>query len=156
MESDKGGRSNSNQWSEDGGNSKNSDAFNQDDYLLEDNIDLDEDQNQSVSSDDEDFEDDNVGYEKEELLIGIKKFFNPFIEKNPEAKADIENFLHEIKNWTLEEIENAIVSFKEASLKWQAEQNSLDVFSSCSMEALKEEMDLEGIDDEVSNHEILA
>lgn len=93
---------------------------------------------------------------KEELLAGIKEFFNPFIEKNPEAKADIENFLHEIKNWTLEEIENGIVSFKEASLKWQAEQNSLDVFSSCSMEALKEEMDLEGIDDEVSNHEILA
>lgn len=93
---------------------------------------------------------------KEELLAGIKEFFNPFIEKNPEAKADIENFLHEIKNWTLEEIENGIVSFKEASLKWQAEQNNLDVFSSCSMEALKEEMDLEGIDDEVSNHEILA
>lgn len=93
---------------------------------------------------------------KEELLAGIKEFFNPFIEKNPEAKADIENFLHEIKNWTLEEIENGIVSFKEASLKWQAEQNSLDVFSSCSMEALKEEMNLEGIDDEVSNHEILA
>ncbi|KIJ88598.1 patatin [Rickettsia asembonensis] len=93
---------------------------------------------------------------KEELLAGIKEFFNPFIEKNPEAKADIENFLHEIKNWTLEEIENGIVSFKEASLKWQTEQNSLDVFSSCSMEALKEEMDLEGIDDEVSNHEILA
>ncbi|MFP3012746.1 MAG: patatin-like phospholipase family protein [Rickettsia sp.] len=93
---------------------------------------------------------------KEELLAGIKEFFNPFIEKNSEAKADIENFLHEIKNWTLEEIENGIVSFKEASLKWQAEQNNLDVFSSCSMEALKEEMDLEGIDDEVSNHQILA
>ncbi|GAA5252696.1 patatin-like phospholipase family protein [Candidatus Rickettsia kedanie] len=93
---------------------------------------------------------------KEELLAGIKEFLNPFIEKNPEAKADIEVFLHEIKNWTLEEIENGIVSFKEASLKWQAEQNSLDVSSSCSMEALKEQIDLEGIDDEVSNHEILA
>jgi len=56
LESDKGGRTNSNQWTEDGGNSKNSDAFNQDDYLLEDNLDLDEDQNQSISSDDEDFE----------------------------------------------------------------------------------------------------
>ncbi|MCC8419252.1 MAG: patatin-like phospholipase family protein [Rickettsia endosymbiont of Glossina mortisans submortisans] len=65
---------------------------------------------------------------KEELLAGIKEFFNPFIEKNPEAKADIENFLHKIKNWTLEEIENGIVSFKEASLKWQAEQNNLDVY----------------------------
>jgi len=62
LESDKGGRSNSNQWSEDGGNSKNSDAFNQDDYLLEDNIDLDEDQNQSISSDDEDFEELNEDY----------------------------------------------------------------------------------------------
>jgi len=49
-------------WSEEGGNSKNSDAFNQDDYVLEDNIDLDEDQNQSISSDDEDFEESNERY----------------------------------------------------------------------------------------------
>jgi hypothetical protein len=49
-------------WSEEGGNSKNSDAFNQDDYILEDNIDLDEDQNQSISSDDEDFEESNERY----------------------------------------------------------------------------------------------
>lgn len=56
LDSDKGGRTNSNQWSEDGGNSRNSDAFNQDDYLLEDNLDLDEDQNQSISTDDDDFE----------------------------------------------------------------------------------------------------
>ena len=52
----------SEEWSEDGGNSKNSDAFNQDDYILEDNIDLDEDQNQSISSDDEDFEESNERY----------------------------------------------------------------------------------------------
>lgn len=50
------------EWSEEGGNSKNSDAFNQDDYILEDNIDLDEDQNQSISSDDEDFEESNERY----------------------------------------------------------------------------------------------
>jgi len=49
-------------WNEEGGNSKNSDAFNQDDYILEDNIDLDEDQNQSISSDDEDFEESNERY----------------------------------------------------------------------------------------------
>lgn len=49
-------------WSEKGGNSKNSDAFNQDDYILEDNVDLDEDQNQSISSDDEDFEESNERY----------------------------------------------------------------------------------------------
>ena len=62
LESDKGGRSNSNQWTEDGGNSKKSDAFNQDDYLLEDNIDLDEDQNKSISTDDEDYEELNEDY----------------------------------------------------------------------------------------------
>jgi len=33
-------------------NSRNSDAFSQDDYILRDNIDLDEDQNTSLSSDD--------------------------------------------------------------------------------------------------------
>jgi len=49
-------------WNEEGGNSKNSDAFNQDDYILEDNVDLDEDQNQSISSDDDDFEESNERY----------------------------------------------------------------------------------------------
>lgn len=33
-------------------NSRNADAFSQDDYILRDNIDLDEDQNTSLSSDD--------------------------------------------------------------------------------------------------------
>lgn len=50
------------EWSEEGGNGKNSDAFNQDDYILDDNVDLDEDQNQSISSDDEDFEESNERY----------------------------------------------------------------------------------------------
>lgn len=50
------------EWNNEGGNSKYSDAFNQDDYLLEDNLDLDEDQNQSISSDDEDFEETNERY----------------------------------------------------------------------------------------------
>ncbi len=49
-------------WSEEGDNGKNSDAFNQDAYILDDNIDLDEDQNQSISSDDEDFEESNERY----------------------------------------------------------------------------------------------
>ena len=49
-------------WDIEGGNSKNSDAFNQDDYILDDNVDLDEDQNQSISSDDEDFEETNERY----------------------------------------------------------------------------------------------
>lgn len=50
------------EWNDEGGNSKNSDAFNQDDYLLDDNLDLDEDQNQSISSDDDDFEETNERY----------------------------------------------------------------------------------------------
>jgi len=55
----------SEEWSEEGGNSKNSDAFNQDDYILDDNLDLDEDENQSISSDDEDFEESNERYTTE-------------------------------------------------------------------------------------------
>jgi len=39
-------------WQSTGDNSRNSDAFNQDDYILNDNIDLDEDQNESISSED--------------------------------------------------------------------------------------------------------
>ncbi|ALM47714.1 hypothetical protein AMR72_01640 [Flavobacterium psychrophilum] len=61
-QSDFGSESQKKRWSEDGGNSKNSEAFNQDDYILEDNLDLDEDQNQSISSDDEDFEETNERY----------------------------------------------------------------------------------------------
>lgn len=62
LESDKGGKPSQETWQEEGGNSKNSDAFSQDDYILEDNVDLDEDQNQSISSDDEDFEELNERY----------------------------------------------------------------------------------------------
>jgi len=61
-QADFGSESRKKQWNEEGGNSKYSDAFNQDDYLLEDNLDLDEDQNQSISSDDEDFEETNERY----------------------------------------------------------------------------------------------
>ncbi|WP_417352038.1 hypothetical protein [Flavobacterium alkalisoli] len=50
------------EWDEEGGNSKNSDAFNQDDTILNDNLDLDEDQNKSISSDDDDFEESNERY----------------------------------------------------------------------------------------------
>lgn len=57
-----GSENSENAWNAEGGNSRNSDAFNQDDYLLEDNVDLDEDQNQSISSDDEDFEETNERY----------------------------------------------------------------------------------------------
>lgn len=57
-----GSESRKNKWNDEGGNSKNSDAFNQDDYILNDNLDLDEDQNKSISSDDEDFEETNERY----------------------------------------------------------------------------------------------
>lgn len=61
-QADFGSESKKRQWNDMGGNSRNSDAFNQDDYLLDDNVDLDEDQNQSISSDDEDFEETNERY----------------------------------------------------------------------------------------------
>jgi len=44
------GEQGSDTWDPNGENSRNSEAFNQDDYILNDNIDLDEDQNQSISS----------------------------------------------------------------------------------------------------------
>lgn len=112
---------------------------------------------QILDSDDEGFEgDDNEEeYSKEELLLGMRKFLNEFSEKNPELKNDIDSFLDKAKDHTLKEIEMYIINFKQASLKLQNEQNK-DCLISCSMEALKEEIDLEGIDDEVTNHEILA
>lgn len=59
---DFGTESKKREWNDEGGNSKNSEAFNQDDYILDDNVDLDEDQNQSISSDDDDFEESNERY----------------------------------------------------------------------------------------------
>jgi hypothetical protein len=44
----------SDRWKSHGANSRNADAFSQDDYILKDNIDLDEDQNQSISADETD------------------------------------------------------------------------------------------------------
>ncbi|GGB66374.1 hypothetical protein GCM10007424_02930 [Flavobacterium suaedae] len=57
-----GSQNSENKWNAEGGNSKYSEAFNQDDYILNDNIDLDEDQNQSISSNDDDFEETNERY----------------------------------------------------------------------------------------------
>jgi hypothetical protein len=49
-------------WNEETEAGTYADAFSQDDYILRDNVDLDEDQNQSLSSDDEDFEETNERY----------------------------------------------------------------------------------------------
>ena len=43
----------SGKWKANSQNSRNADAFSQDDYILQDNIDLDEDQSQSISSEDD-------------------------------------------------------------------------------------------------------
>jgi len=56
------GNDKQNKWNPEGGNGAYSDAFNQDNYILTDNVDLDEDQNQSISSDDDDFEETNERY----------------------------------------------------------------------------------------------
>jgi len=44
----------SDHWKSNGENSRNADAFSQDDFILRDNIDLDEDQNTSISAEDSD------------------------------------------------------------------------------------------------------
>ena len=46
-----GGAGNSDTWNGDEQNTRNSDAFNQDEFLLEDNLELDEEKSQSISSD---------------------------------------------------------------------------------------------------------
>ncbi len=43
----------SEKWKASGKNSYNAEAFSQDDYILKDNLDLDEDQSQSISSEDD-------------------------------------------------------------------------------------------------------
>jgi len=48
-----GNEEDSGKWKAGDTNSRNADAFSQDDYILQDNIDLDEDQSQSISSEDD-------------------------------------------------------------------------------------------------------
>jgi len=134
------------------------------DNLL-DNLNKEQMINQTIDLIDGGFEgSDEIESEKEELLTDVKKFLNEFSEKNPELKGDIEQFLQKAENYTLEEIKGGIVSFEQASSKWQEEQNKEDMLSSCSMEscsmeALKEEMSLEGeehTDDAPGYNEIVA
>ena len=113
---------------------------------------------QVLDLEDEGFEDD-IEYEKAELLTGVKKFFEEFSEKNPDLKEDIEQFLQKAESYTLEEVKERIVNFEQASLKWQEEQAKDDMLSSCATEALKEDIELEGeehTDDAIGYNEIMV
>ncbi|ABE04923.1 Patatin-like phospholipase [Rickettsia bellii RML369-C] len=81
-----------------------------------------------------------------------------FMEKNPDLKEDIEQFLQKAKSYTLEEVKERVVNFEQASLKWQEEQAKDDMLSSCAIEALKEDIELEGEEhtDDVGYNEIMV
>lgn len=113
---------------------------------------------QVLDLEDEGFEDD-IEYEKAELLTGVKKFFEEFSEKNPDLKEDIEQFLQKAESYTLEEIKERVVNFEQASLRWQEEQAKDDMLSSCATEASQEEIKLEGeehTDDALGYNEIMV
>lgn len=114
---------------------------------------------QVLDLEDEGFEDD-IEYEKAELLTVVKKFFEEFSEKNPDLKEDIEQFLQKAESYTLEEVKEQVVNFEQASLKWQEEQAKDDILSSCTMEeASQEEIKLEGeehTDDALGYSEIMV
>lgn len=80
------------------------------------------------------------------------------MEKNPDLKEDIEQFLQKAKSYTLEEVKERVVNFEQASLKWQEEQAKDDMLSSCAIEALKEDIELEGEEhtDDVGYNEIMV
>ncbi|MGI4752660.1 MAG: hypothetical protein ACRYE8_02890 [Janthinobacterium lividum] len=110
---------------------------------------------QVLDSDDEGFEDD-IEYEKAELLTDINKEFS---EKNLNLEEDTEQFLQKAENYTLEEVKERVVNFEQASLKWLEEQAKDDMLSSCATEASQEEIKLEGeehTDDALGYNEIMV
>ena len=114
---------------------------------------------QVLDLEDECFEDD-IEYEKSELLTNVKKFFEEFSEKNPDLKEGVEQFLQKAESYTLEEeTKERGVNFEQASLRWQEEQAKDDMLSSCATEASQEEIKLEGeehTDDALGYNEIMV
>lgn len=98
---------------------------------------------------------------REQILEGIKQYLTSFANDNPDLKENINQYLTTVNDYSNQELEKLILDFAEGQtvvkeMELHEAASVLAPYMSCDMEALKEEMDLEGIDDEVSNHEILA
>jgi patatin-like phospholipase/acyl hydrolase len=98
---------------------------------------------------------------REQILEGIKQYLTSFANDNPDLKANIDQYLVAVNDYSNQELEKLILDFAEGQkvvqeMELHEAESVLAPYMSCSMEANQEAMELEGIDDEVSNHEILA
>jgi patatin-like phospholipase/acyl hydrolase len=98
---------------------------------------------------------------REQILDGIKQYLTSFANDNPDLKANIDQYLVAVNDYSNQELEKLILDFAEGQkvvkeMELHEAESVLAPYMSCGMEASQESMELEGIDDEVSNHEILA
>jgi patatin-like phospholipase/acyl hydrolase len=98
---------------------------------------------------------------REQILDGIKQYLTSFANDNPDLKANIDQYLVAVNDYSNQELEKLILDFTEGQkvvkeMEPHEAESVLAPYMSCGMEASQESMELEGIDDEVSNHEILA
>lgn len=98
---------------------------------------------------------------REQILEGIKQYLTSFANDNPDLQENIDQYLTAVNDYSNGDLEKLILDFAEGQnvvkeMELQEAERVLAPYMSCGMEANKESMELEGIDDEVSNHEILA
>lgn len=98
---------------------------------------------------------------REQILDGIKQYLTSFANDNPDLKENIDQYLTVVNDYSNGDLEKLILDFAEGQkvvkeMELHEAESVLAPYMSCSMEASQEAMELEGIDDEVSNHEILA
>ena len=99
---------------------------------------------------------------REQILDGIKQYLSSFANENPDLKENRSQYLTAVNDYSNQELEKIILDFAEGQkvvkeMELHEAESVLAPYMSCGQEANHQEsMELEGIDDEVSNHEILA
>ncbi|BBJ32432.1 patatin (plasmid) [Rickettsia asiatica] len=98
---------------------------------------------------------------REQILDGIKQYLTSFANENPDLKENIEQYLIAMNDYSNQELEKLILDFAEwqkvvKEMELHEAESVLAPYMSYGIEASQESMEFEGIDDEVSNHEILA
>nr|WP_015060335.1 patatin-like phospholipase family protein [Rickettsia felis]ADD74110.1 patatin-like phospholipase [Rickettsia felis] len=98
---------------------------------------------------------------REQILDGIKQYLTSFANDNPDLQENIVQYLTSVNDYSNQELEKLILDFAEGQkvvqeMELHEAESVLAPYMSCGMEANQEAMELEGIDDEVQNHEVLA
>lgn len=95
---------------------------------------------------------------REQVLLNVKEYLTTITSTNPHLKDSVDQYLDSLQDLSNQALGEKIISdYKifQSSMQRQ-EENELTSYMSCRQEVLREDMDLEGIDDEVQNHEIVG